>query len=54
MIEYEKRHNINKKLKRKPSSFNKINNNQITINHQSTWNLWISMATNFGGQWTDF
>ena len=54
MIEYEKRHNINIKLKRKPNSFKRSNNNQITINNQSTWNLWISMATNFGEQWTDF
>jgi len=54
MIEYEKKHNITKNSKRKPSSFKRNNNNHISINHHSTWNLWISMAINLGGQWTDF
>ena len=54
MIAQEKRYNIttmNKKLK---SSKRNNNTQQTSVISQSTWKLWISIAANQGGHWSDF
>ena len=54
MIAYERQHNINTKLKRRSSISNRNNRQNNIMYTDSTWDTWITLTANYGGQWTDF